>query len=107
MARTYFRLVRSDPPTRGDFLSLLELGRGRPGASSGEIHLLRGVSMFEREDQARALALERSTRFEHVAEILVPDVVRVDRQGRRAGHVNVYAPADDLLKWVVRVVPVR
>ena len=32
---------------------------------------------------------------------------RIERQGRRAGHHNVYASADDLLRWVVRVVPVR
>lgn len=63
--------------------------------------------MFETEEQARQLAAEIRRRFDHIAEIAVPEGVRAERQGRRAGHYNVYASPDDLLRWVVRVVPVR
>lgn len=63
--------------------------------------------MFDTEEQARRLALELTTRYEYIAEVAVPEGVRAERQGRRAGHHNVYASPDDLARWVVNVVRAR
>lgn len=63
--------------------------------------------MFETEEQARQLASEMEKQYNFIAEIAIPEGVRAERQGRRAGHHNVYASPDDLLSWVVRVVRVR
>lgn len=104
---TFYRLVATDPSTREDFVSYLELGVTPPGASARELHLAQGVSMFETEDQARRAAATLKKRYDFIAEVRMPDGVRVERQGRRAGHHNVYASPDDLLRWVVRVVRVR
>lgn len=106
-ARSLFRLAESDPPTREDFLSHFELGRTRPNASPRDIDLHKGVSMFETEGQALKLAAEVRRPYRYIAQVAIPDGVRVERQGERAGHHNVYAPADDLAAWVVRVVPIR
>jgi hypothetical protein len=76
-------------------------------ASPHQIDLQRGISMFETEQQARQLALEMGGRYECVAEVAVPEGVRVERQGRRAGHYNVYASPDEFLEWLIRVIPVR
>ena len=78
-----------------------------PGASPREIDLHKGVSIFETEEQARKLAAEIRKRYDYIAELAVPGGVRFERQGRRAGHHNVYASPEDLLSWVVRVAPVR
>ncbi len=88
-------------------MSYYDRGLTPPNASPRQIHLHKGVSMFETEDQARRIASEMARRYDYVAEVAVPEGVRAERQGRRAGHHNVYASPDDLLRWVVRVAPVR
>lgn len=103
----FYRLVETDPPTREQFASYYELGVTPPGASRRELHLSKGVSMFETEDQARRASLTMKKRYDFIAEVRVPENVRAERQGRRAGHNNIYASADDLVSWVVRVAPVR
>lgn len=106
-ALSFFRLIETEAPTREQFLSYFELGLTPPDASPREIDQHKGVSMFKTEEQARKLAIEVATRYDYIAEIAVPEGVRAERQGRRAGHHNVYAAPDDLLSWVVRVVRVR
>jgi hypothetical protein len=105
--RSLFRLVETDPPSREAFLSAYELGRTPPGSSPRQVAVHKGVSMFETEEQARRLAAEQRRKYDYIAEVAIPEGVRVERQGHREGHHNVYVPADDLLRWVVRVVPVR
>jgi hypothetical protein len=105
--RYFYRLVETDPPTREQFASYYELGVTPPGASGRELHLSKGVSMFETEDQARQASPTMKTRYDFIAEVRVPEDIRAERQGRRAGHHNIYASAGDLLSWVVRVVAVR
>jgi hypothetical protein len=105
--RLFYRLVETDPPTREQFLPYHELGVTPPGASARELYLSKGVSMFETEEQARGAAPTMKKRYDFIAEVRLPEGVHADRQGRRAGHHNIYAPPDDLIRWVVRVVPVH
>jgi len=105
--RSFFRLVETDPPTRDAFRSYYDRGLTPPGASPRQIHLHRGVSVFETEEQTRARASQMATPYKYIAEVAIPEGVHVERQGRREGHHNVYAAPDDLLRWIVRVIPVR
>lgn len=105
--RSFFRLVETDPPTREQFLSYDERGLTPLGATPRQLHLYRGISVFETEEQARRRASSIAWPYEYIAEVAIPESVRIERQGRREGHHNVYASPDDLLRWVVRVVPVR
>jgi len=101
--RSFFYLVKTNPPTRDEFRSYFERGRVRPRASARQIEILKGVSMWETEQQAVALAGRTRERYDYVAQVAIPDGVRLVRQGRSEGHHNVYASADELVRWVVRV----
>lgn len=103
--RPFFRLVASDPPSREDFLSYFDLGLIPARATDYQIDLYKGVSMFETEAQARAQVPRMRRALPYVAEVSVPASVRAVRQGRTEGHHNIYADPNDLLAWVVRVVP--
>lgn len=105
--RSFFRLVETDPPTREQFLSYYDQGLAPADATPRQLHLYKGTSVFETEEQARRRALEMAWPHKYIAEVRIPESVRVERQGRREGHHNVYVAADDLLRWVARVVPVR
>ena len=106
-SRSLYYLVKTNPPTRDQFLSYHARGLTPPHSSPRQLDLHRGVSMFETEVQARQLAIELATRYDYIAEVAVPQGVRAERQGRRAGHYNVYASPDDLARWVVSVVRAR
>jgi hypothetical protein len=57
MARqTYWRIVRADPPTEGDFLSNAARGRRPPDADPETIRLWNGLSAYGSEDAARRTA---------------------------------------------------
>ena len=57
---SYYRIVKSDPPKPGDFVSVYYLSRGRAEkeVSDGKISLceIMGLSTFTDEDHARACA---------------------------------------------------
>ena len=106
-ARSFFYLVKTNRPTPDEFLSYHARGLTPPRPSPRQLDLHKGVSMFETKEQARRLALELKTRYDYIAEVAVPEGVRAERQGRRAGHHNVYASPDDLARWVVSVVRAR
>lgn len=103
--RSFFYLVKTNPPTRDEFRSYFDEVKVPPNASPHEIDVLKGVSMWETEIQARALQRRMRERRAYVAEVAIPEGVRVSRQGRSEGHHNVYASADELLGWVVGVIP--
>lgn len=105
--RSFFRLVETDPPTREQFLSYHDRGLTPPGSTPRQLHLYKGVSVFETEEQARARAWSIAWPYDYIAELAIPVSVHIERQGRREGHHNAYASPDDFLRWVVRVVPVR
>lgn len=63
--------------------------------------------MWETEEQAWALQARMRERHDYIAEVAIPQGVRIFRQGRSRGHHNVYASADELLGWVVRVIPAQ
>ena len=55
MQRSFFYLVKANPPARDEFRSYFERGLVPENASARQIELLRGVSMWATERQAREL----------------------------------------------------
>jgi len=101
--RSFFYLVKTNPPTRDDFRSYFERGRVPTRASARQIEILKGVSMWATEQQTLALAARMRERYDFVAQLAIPESVRVVRQGQSEGHHHVYASPDELVRWVVRV----
>lgn len=99
-----YRVVRTDPPAKRDFLSPAALGRRF--ADPRQRELADGISVFATEVQARRQA-RRYQLGGHIAELHLPRSCEIRRTLRRtAGHHTVHADADALLASVVRVVPV-
>ena len=57
-------------------------------------------------EQARELARRFPRLGRYAAELLIPEGARIERTGDITGHHTVWADADDLVNWVVRVVMV-
>lgn len=62
--------------------------------------------MFDAEDRAREHAGRFPKLGRFIAELAIPDAIRIERTGHAAGHFTVWADSADLLAWVVRVTPV-
>jgi hypothetical protein len=106
--RRLFRVVRSNPPTDGDFMSHRELGRRLPRrADTALIRAWDGVSTLTTLELAGEYA--RSARLgEWIAELEVPDEVEADEGAvRKLGrHVDLYgATAAQLRGYVVQIHP--
>lgn len=105
MARVFYRVVRTDPPTRRDFLSQQALGL--PLQNPDDRELWEGISVQATEQQARKRA--RLPGFgRYIAEIVIAEggSIAWRRTGRQPGHHTLWGDPDDLLACVVRTVPV-
>ena len=103
--RSFYRVVRTDPPTREDFLSHEALGI--PPRNPDDVELWRGVSVQSTEQQARQRArLPGFGRF--IAELVIADDSGIiwRRTGRQAGHHTLWGDPDAMLACVVRTIPV-
>ena len=108
MARqTFWRIVRSDPPTEQDFQSNEARGRRPPDTSSDVARLWSGLSMYASEDTARATAqaFPRIGTLLAAVQIEDGDPVRVEKTLGHE-HYTLWGEAALLLARVVRVVPV-
>ena len=106
-ARLLYRIVRSDPPTRADFLSneAKDLPPRGPELRLSERHA--GVTMFDTEVEARTVARRYPNIGRYLAAIRIPvGSGIVVRQTLRPGHYTVWGTPDDLLTLVVGTMPV-
>ena len=109
MMRTYYRVVKTDPPTVHDFLSGVATGRIPAVATPAMVRLLEGISVFATLAQACRKTRGVDYRMgEFVAElqILEAAAIRVEKTGG-PGHHTLWGDAAVLLSAVVRVVPAR
>lgn len=87
-------------------MSHAQKGISLHGTDAGVQDRARGVSVFDSEDKARTNA----HRFPHlgrfVAQLDIPEGVRIERTTRAEGHYTVWGAAGDMLSWVVRVTAV-
>src|SRR3954466_13930857 len=97
--RRLYRIIASDPPTRDDFLSYVEVGKELPeGATPDVVDRWEGISMYDSEERARAVAI-RFGFGTHIATLDLKDHgrLRIRRTGRRPGHYTVWGDADVML----------
>ena len=108
VARSFFRIVKTDPPTLRDFLSDRE--RGRPQPRDSELRRLHdGLSVYATLAQARRKARAFPVLGRHVAELRIPPdaPIRYERTLLgSAGHHTIWGEPDELRRCVVSVDPV-
>lgn len=99
MARTFFRIVRTNPPTREDFKSHEELGRPLANPTPERLELWRSVSVFATEAQARSNAQEWPMIGKYIVELRIADngPIRWKRTGRKPGHYSLSGGEPDVL----------
>jgi hypothetical protein len=106
--RTFYRIVKTNPPTVADFISNLALGRVPKHPDPRVLSLWNGLSVFDQESQARQKAREAPYLGRYIAElrVLEGDPLRYQRTMRTPGHYTLWGPADVILNRVVGVAPV-
>jgi hypothetical protein len=107
-ARTFYRVVRSDPPTPADFTSNAARGRPLPDPSAETRRLWAGVSVNATEAQARRRARRYPALGAWIARLELPEgaPVQAARTTRIPGHHTLWGDPAVLLRCVVAVVPV-
>lgn len=104
--RLLHRIVRSDPPTRDDFVS--QAARDRPVPDDPrDVRVWDGVSVYSTAAQARRKRRTSPVLGSWIAVLSVPldGSVRVERT-RGAGHHTIWGDPATLLALVVAVEPV-
>jgi len=112
VARSFYRIVKHDPPNRRDFLSN-RATRGEPRPDL-PIHLRRlwdGLSVHDSLEQARRQAREAPWLGTRIAVLVVPEGAEAGLRWERTipnnpGHYTLWGDPDDLLRQVERVVPI-
>jgi hypothetical protein len=104
--RTFFRIVRSNPPTILDFTSNAAQGRRiRAGLPRMYHRLWDGLSAYDRADAAHAKAMVSPMLGRYVAELRVPpgSPIRIEQTTGEASHHTLWGDPSDLLGCVVDV----
>lgn len=107
--QTFYRIVRSNPPTLDDVRSYEELGIEPRGNDPEASRLFRGISLYNTRQQARNQAAGRPWRGNaFIAELQIPGdaPVTIERTGTRRGHYTLWGNPHDILALVTAVQPV-
>lgn len=110
MARTFSRIVKSNPPRRDDFLANTARGR-RPARSltSTQARRWEGISVFETAEQARRHVGKRPALGGVIAEIRPPpgSLVHAERTNpSNPGHHALWGRPEDVRQRVARMITV-
>jgi hypothetical protein len=104
----FYRVVRTDPPSRLDFTSNEARGRQprRPLDARGR-RLWQGLSAFDTASGARHAARTTPALGSYVARVEIPPGAQVEvEQTGRFGHYTLWGQPADILRMVVAVEPV-
>lgn len=107
--RTFYRIVKTDPPTVDDFLSALAKGRRiRRDLPPALRQLWDGVTVYGQPSHAEQKARESPMIGRLIAELRIPDdaPIRWERTTREPGHHTLWGEPEDVLRYVVHVRPV-
>lgn len=108
--RTFYRIVKTDPATRADFLSLRALGRSASaGLTPRQLRQWEGISVFATREQAlrQARRYPRLGRFIAEIRIAAGGPVRYERTNRDSpGHHTLWGTPHDLQQAVAIIVPI-
>jgi hypothetical protein len=102
-ARTFYRLVRNDPPTADDFASRCEQGRRRRAERGETIEDWTGLSMFDSLEAVRELV--RRAQFgdevQGVVRLEIPEGTAIEwKKTYGAGHWTVWGSSHRLIRYV-------
>lgn len=100
-----YRIVKTSPPTRADFVSHHERGIARPVGVPDADRIMRGLSVFDQLELARAQArrFRRLGRFIAAVEIPNDGSIPIERTGNTEGHHTIWGNPDDLLARVLSI----
>src|SRR5437899_2545496 len=105
-----YRIVRSQRPTLGEFMSYRALGKPLPDDADADlVDRWDAVSAYETEAQARTRALRVGGRFGRFIAAVEYDETTVRWQhtpGRRDGHLDIWCSPAVLLAGLRTVIPV-
>jgi len=106
--RSFWRIVRTNPPTRRDFLSHVALGIPIRGEDDATLRQAHGISVYATEAQARRKARAVPVLGGWLAELAIGEsvAVTVERTAGGPGHHTIWGDADALLACVKRLTPV-
>lgn len=107
MARTFYRVTRTNPPKRWDFLSNVAKNRPAPDDNPETLRLWAGVSVYDSEAKARERAAEVRGMGHFIATLVIADggPIRWERTTRTAHHYTIWGEPDDMLAAVTSVAP--
>jgi hypothetical protein len=108
MARVLYRIVRTNPPSRVDFMSHEALGKVPRDPTPELLEMWRGVSAYDDIEVARGLARRRPGIGPFIAVLSIEEgaPIVIKRSGRRRGHHDLYGAPAEMQRRVVRVEPV-
>lgn len=104
MARTLYRIVKRNPPTREDFLSYEALGKVPRRPLPPELaQAWSGVSTYDDKHVARAYARQRTHLGQFIATLEIEDgaPIRVEQTGSDTAHCDLWGDPDEMLARVV------
>jgi len=107
LARTFYRIVKEDPPGPDDFKSYLERGVPMLKDDPETRRLAEGPSVYATLAQARRAARSQPFLGRFVAELVIPNdaPLTFERTGRKPGHHTLWArPRQALSAEVARCV---
>lgn len=107
--QTLYRIVLTDPPTLDDMRSYQALGMHPRRDDLESLRLMRGISLYNTEAQARkkAMGLPWSGKA-FIAELQIPvnGPFVIERTTESRGHHTLWAEPHAILHYVSRVSPV-
>src|SRR6476661_4656628 len=97
MARSFFRVVKSNPPTPDDFKSYHELRMPVLRHDPQSRRLAEGLSVYATLAQARRAARSQPFLGQFVAELIIPEnaPLTFERTGKKAGHHTIWCDPPD------------
>jgi hypothetical protein len=111
--RTLYRIVKTNPPSRRDFLSnQARRGDPKPELPPALRRLWDGISVHGTEAQSRRQAMETPWTGAFIAELRIPDRTVAPMHWERTipgneGHHTLWGNPDELLLCVTRVISVE
>jgi hypothetical protein len=106
--QAFYRIVKTDPPTLADFLSLKALGRPLRHPTARALRLWDGLSVYQTAEQACALAGASPSLGGYIAELRIPasGPIQYELDTGRFGHCTLWGDPADIMNLVVSVVRV-
>ena len=105
---TFYRIVKTDPPTEADFLSYRALGIPLRRDTPELRRSWEGVSVYDTMEAALAIVVQFPRIGRFIAELSLAEngPVRFEQTSVNPRHYDLWGDASDMLVAVVRVVPV-